>query len=200
MQRGSRDYTGQDDEHFLGAAIMKSNIRTAMGLVLTLGVVGSAALPLQAQTSVSRAPQSVISANPFGVLFGLFNAEYERVVSKSATAGFGGSTFPSGGDNYINADVFWRFYPEGTPLEGWAFGAKAGVTRFSANSDVDGTKETSTFFGAGFDVNRSWIMGPSENFYVGIGFGLKRIYVGNSETLSLKFVPTFRIVNIGIAF
>lgn len=30
------------------------------------------------------------------------------------------------------AAAFWRYYGEGRPLDGWAFGIKAGVTRVSA--------------------------------------------------------------------
>ena len=37
-------------------------------------------------------------------------------------------------------------------------------------------------FGLGFDVNRSWLLGAQDNFYVGAGFGLKRLYgTGDSE-------------------
>jgi hypothetical protein len=141
------------------------------------------------QQQVGMPHRQVISANPFGLLLELFNAEYERVVSQSSTAGFGGSTFLSDDVRYVNADVFWRFYPQGDPLDGWAFGAKVGITA------VDG----SNFFGYGFDANRSWLLGPNSNFYVGVGFGLKRLY-GNTDDLELRVIPTFRIVNVGIAF
>lgn len=94
------------------------------------------------------------------------------------------------GDDYVNADVFWRFYPTGNPLDGWAFGAKAGITAVSDNA----------YFGFGFDVNRSWVLGRQNNFYVGVGFGLKRL-VGTSDDIDVVgYIPTIRIVNVGIAF
>jgi hypothetical protein len=93
-------------------------------------------------------------------------------------------------DRYVNADVFWRFYPTGSPLEGWAFGAKAGITNVS-----DGT-----YFGFGFDVNHSWVLGRDDNFYVGIGFGLKRLFGSPEDEFGLNFIPTIRIVNIGVVF
>src|SRR5690606_38850798 len=101
--------------------------RTRALVVLALaGVLGSAApAGLHGQQA---GHQQVISANPFGLLLEFFNAEYERIVSESATAGVGGSTFSADDDRYVNADVFWRFYPGGEPLDGWAFGAKAGIT------------------------------------------------------------------------
>jgi hypothetical protein len=133
----------------------------------------------------------VISANPFGLLLDLFNAEYERAVSPTTTAGLGGSAYFGSSDNYVNTDVFWRYYPSGTPLSGWAFGIKAGLTV---------VVDEGTFLGAGFDINRSWLLGQEEEFYVGLGFGLKRIYVSSDSDTSLEYVPTFRIINVGYAF
>jgi hypothetical protein len=150
-------------------------------------VVAGTALPASAQQA---GHQQVISANPFGLLLEWFNAEYERIVSESATAGVGGSYFSSDEDEYVNGDVFFRFYPQGDPLDGWAFGAKIGVTN---------VPDSGTYFGYGFDVNRSWLLGRNNNFYVGVGFGLKRL-LGAGDDVDLKFIPTFRIVNIGIAF
>lgn len=148
----------------------------------------SAPASVHAQTA-SGERQQVISANPFGLLLDIFNAEYERKVSESATAGFGGSYF-SRDDQYVNADVFYRFYPNGTPLDGWAFGVKAGMTKIT---------DESTYFGYGFDVNRSWVLGKNQNFYAGLGFGLKRLVRGD-DSFGLRYIPTFRIVNVGIAF
>ena len=145
-----------------------------------------------APTAVQSTPPThnqVLSANPFGVLLGLFNAEFERKVSKSATAGIGGSFFEDGDDDYSNADVFFRYYPSGRPMDGWAFGIKAGVTSVDADS----------YFGFGFDANWSWLLGQNDNFYLGAGFGLKRLF-GTADTDYVKFIPTVRLVNIGIAF
>lgn len=138
--------------------------------------------------------QQVVSANPFGILFEFFNAEYERVVNESWTMGFGGSFLSTDDESYLNADVFARFYMTGVPLEGWAFGLKAGLTN---------VPDQGTYPGFGFDFNRSWLLGRSDNFYLGVGFGLKRLFgVGEEEEYDdlLRFIPTFRIVNVGIAF
>jgi hypothetical protein len=158
----------------------------AVGLSATGGVRTARAQ----ENAAPPTTRQVVSANPFGLLLEFFNAEYERTVSQSSTGGFGGSFFSSGDDDYFNADAFWRFYPSGVPLDGWAFGVKAGVTNVG-----DGT-----FFGAGFDVNRSWLLGVNDNFYVGIGFGLKRLVGAGDADLGLEVIPTLRIVNVGIAF
>ena len=184
-------------------------------------IFGFSKLPLNAQQSTESGKQQVFSANPFGLILELFNAEYERVISGTSTIGFGGSTlkndhdiypeppilgtdefgFPiydwanepdpiTETDRYINFDVFWRFYPSGNPLVGWAFGAKLGIT--SVNDQ--------THLGYGFDLNRSWILGPEENFYVGLGFGLKRL-IGTTEADDLiPVIPTIRIANVGFVF
>ncbi|HEY0304702.1 MAG TPA: DUF3575 domain-containing protein [Longimicrobiales bacterium] len=173
---------------------MKIGYRT--GLILAFACL--LAVPAHAQEA--PAPyKNVISANPFGLLLTWFNAEYERVVGESSTIGVGGSTFEDGDDDvvdedtrYVNADVFYRFYPSGRPLDGWAFGVKAGIT------DVT---DAGTYAGFGFDVNRSWLLGKRDNFYVGIGFGLKRLIgVQDEDAVDLEFIPTIRIVNVGIAF
>jgi len=121
----------------------------------------------------------------------LFNVEYERVIGESTTAGIGGSTYFGDSDNYLNTDVFWRYYPQGNPLNGWTFGVKVGLTRVGSDG---------TFFGAGFDINRSWVMGKKNNFYVGAGFGLKRMYVSNNASFDLEYIPTFRLFNVGRVF
>jgi hypothetical protein len=173
---------------------MKLDVRAAA--VVAALAVGSVTT---AQAQEAPAPyRNVISANPFGLLLEFFNIEYERVLAETFTGGVGGSMFPGDEDadstdsgNYVNVDVFWRFYPSGRPLDGWAFGAKIGLTRLP--SDV-------TRFGFGFDANRSWLLGKNDNFYVGVGFGLKRLLGVSDEDDSLEFIPTIRLVNIGVAF
>jgi hypothetical protein len=173
---------------------MSRIVRRTLAFVAAAVMIGGSAMPAHAQNP-SPQRMNVISANPFGLLLELFNGEYERVVSESATAGVGGSYFSQDEFDYVNADVFFRFYPTGRPLDGWAFGAKLGLT------DIN---DVGTYFGYGFDVNRSWLLGRNENFYVGVGIGLKRLVgVSDEDDPSgdvLKFIPTIRIVNIGIAF
>jgi hypothetical protein len=167
-------------------------------------VFGAVAALLIASPAAAQgtSPQNVISVNPFGILLEWFNLEYERVISESSTIGIGGSTFSTDeedefgndiGDDerYLNADVFYRFYPSGRPLDGWMFGVKAGMTRVT---------DVGTYAGVGFDVNRSWLLGKRDNFYVGLGFGLKRLFGTDEADELVPVIPTFRIINVGIAF
>lgn len=163
-----------------------------VGVWSVLLMLGSGVVPIaQAQPVAPSSYQQVISANPFGLLLDLFNAEYERIVTESSTAGLGGSAYFRTEDDYVNADVFWRYYPQGDTLDGLALGAKVGVTKVG---------DEGTFFGAGFDVNYSWLLGRSDNFYLGLGLGLKRMYVSTDASFDLRYIPTFRIVNVGYVF
>ena len=148
--------------------------------------------PFQPQPadSIARAHDVAISANPFGLLLELFNAEVEVALSNYTTAGIGGSTYNGSDDDYINGDLFVRYYPQGEVYDGWAFGVKLGVT----NLPDDGS-----YFGLGFDANRSWLLGRNDAFYVGIGFGLKRLY-GVPEDVEPTLIPTIRLINVGVAF
>ncbi len=135
--------------------------------------------------------ENVISANPFGILLEWFNAEYERVITESSTLGIGGSWVTLDDADYKNADLFWRFYLQDQVLEGWMFGSKVGLTSVTGEG---------TYFGIGFDFNRSWLMGRNDNFYVGVGFGLKRLFGVGDDYDDLTFIPTIRLVNVGVAF
>lgn len=162
-------------------------------LVIALGAAAApAALP--AQDPPAPQYRQVLSANPFGLLLEFFNAEYERRVSDTATMGVGGSTIVSSDEQYVNADVFYRYYPGARAPEGWAFGAKLGLTH---------VPDSGTYPGIGFDVNHSWLLGKNQNFYVGLGFGLKRLLGVKEDDFVddiLEFIPTLRIVNVGFAF
>ncbi|MEX2572523.1 MAG: hypothetical protein WD737_14580 [Gemmatimonadota bacterium] len=163
-----------------------------VGLLVGLCWIAVSAAPaVSGQETDGPRYQQVVSANPFGILLEVFNAEYERVINESATAGFGGSYLSLDDDDYLNADVFWRFYVGSRPLEGWAFGAKMGVTN---------VPDSGSFFGVGFDANHSWLLGNRDNFYVGLGFGLKRLFGAGDEAFDLQVIPTIRVINVGIAF
>ena len=206
-------------------------------VALAILIFGLSGLPLNAQQSEEFQPRNVISANPIGLLINTFNGEFERVISPTSTIGFGGSTSSYENETYIgedvdgvasesvyeyadiqyvNFDVFYRYYPGSSRTRtykapiGWAFGIKAGVTSVDGAGVGDGT-----YIGYGFDVNRSWVLGPNENFYIGLGFGLKRLVGvpkvdtswGRESALAGKIpwiggdlYSTIRVINVGFVF
>ncbi|HUG39229.1 MAG TPA: hypothetical protein VMM12_02030 [Longimicrobiales bacterium] len=181
---------------------MHWNVRPVLAAGL-VSLLAAWAAPAQAQDS-GHGYRQVLSANPFGLLLKFFNAEYERALTESTTIGIGGSfgtnedvdefTGETEESTWFNGDVFWRFYPSGSHFEGWNFGVKAGLTHQEGWSQEPGTN-----FGLGFDANRSWLLGKNNNFYVGVGFGLKRLF-GEVPDGGLEIVPTIRVVNVGFAF
>tara|TARA_B100000809_G_scaffold51379_1_gene46602 strand:- start:501 stop:1139 length:639 start_codon:yes stop_codon:yes gene_type:complete len=202
-------------------------------VALAILIFGLSGLPLNAQQSEEFQPRNVISANPIGLLINTFNGEFERVISPTSTIGFGGSTssyenqtYSDAGEQnsqpiwediqYVNFDVFYRFYPGSNRTRtyrapiGWAFGIKAGVTSVDGAGVGDGT-----YIGYGFDVNRSWVLGPNENFYIGLGFGLKRlvgvpkvdtdwgresVLAGKIPWIGGDLYSTIRVINVGFVF
>jgi len=149
--------------------------------------------PTTASAQSSGGPTQSINGNPFGVLLGWFNAEYERKVTDSAAVVVGGSYWDADGDNeaYMNGDVMVRYFPQQRALRGFYVGTKVGLTR---------TESARTRFGIGVDAGYQWTLGPDGRFYLATGFGLKRLFGKSDDWYAPDVVPTFRIVNVGIAF
>ena len=142
-----------------------------------------------APTAASSGPTQVVTANPFGLLIGWFNGEYQRKLNDSFSLGVGGSVFDLEDENYVNGDVFVRFFPGGRVFEGFSVSAKAGPTRMRDNG---------TGLGVGVDIDWNWLLGREKRYAVIFGFGLKRI-VTSRDRVDIA-PPTLHIVNLGFAF
>lgn len=174
-------------------------VRTACQSLLVAVVVLCPALatpgwtqPMPAAAlSASTSPSQVISGNPFGFVIDLVNGEYERRAGNTVSVGAGASRgnwgAPSGRD-YVNGDIFVRYYPGGRVFEGRSFGIKAGMTRFPGSGRLH--------LGVGVDANQTWMLGP--HFALSTGFGLKRL-IGMDAHEGPRIIPTLRF-NVGVAF
>jgi uncharacterized protein DUF3575 len=162
----------------------------------------------QADTTQSaQLRRNVISANPFGLLGGWFNAEYERMVSHASSVGIHLSrlTLPADyedeDDSYSTGRVFWRYYPSGA-FRGFLFSVHVGVTRQKENvfdeASMMGVVAERTRLGTGFDLGYSWLMGSRRNFYFSPGLGGERLY-GQEDDGVPRIVPILRL-NVGFAF
>lgn len=56
--------------------------------------------------------EQTVSANPFGLLFGWFNAEYERKLTPATTWGVSGSMLDVDTFEYRTANALLRYYPQ----------------------------------------------------------------------------------------
>jgi hypothetical protein len=156
-----------------------------------------AASPSFAQdgTRVPVPHNQVLSANPFGLMFNWFNADYERKINESSTWGVSGSFFSFGGDDadYVNVQAAYRYYPQGAALSGFYLGGKGGLHHVGIDT------ESGRFFGLGFELGYNWLLGAKKNVSIGMGAGATRLFGGGLDGATLT-IPTVRLVNVGIAF
>jgi hypothetical protein len=178
-----------------------------------------AAAPLTAVPQAARAQSGAasqpyaqtISINPLGLPFGIFSAEYERVVSGGLTVGVGG-TYASGfyeDDDEEDARDAWvegklLYYPNETPLRGFSVGLTLGYH----NARNDG----SSLFGPGGTVRSegaptvgvlldyNWLIGPRKRFLIGTGIGARRVLKNVDSNSPLSQVYPDGRLQIGIAY
>jgi hypothetical protein len=151
----------------------------------------------QAEDPVPVPHNQTVSANPFGLVFGWFNAEYERKLTPATTWGVSGSMFDIDVFEYRNANALLRYYPQGAALKGFFLGGRAGV--YHVAHDDDDIDNEASFFGAGFELGYTWLMGRDQRVGVSLGAGANRLFGSDLDGASLT-IPTVRIVNVGIAF
>jgi hypothetical protein len=192
----------------------------------TLHVIALAVLipaSASAQTGATKEPvpyNQVLSTNPFGLIVKWVNIEFERKVSPAVTVGASASYF--GEDNLTEAgfattSALARWYPQGAALDGFYLGGRLGAFRFETHQydyspyptgQPNQTSAARPIYrehtrvvpGAGIEIGYNWLLGPKQNINVGIGFGLTRTF-GNEGGYDFPDVlPTFRLINIGIAF
>ena len=134
-----------------------------------------------------------VSANPFGLMFKWFNAEYERKLTNSVTIGASGSNFGLAGADLQRLNALFRYYPQGAALTGVYLGGRGGVARVA-----DGG-ESAHAFAAGVEIGYSWLFGSKRNVGLSIGAGVDRLFGGDLNSFDIVW-PNIRLVNVGIAF
>ena len=164
-------------------------------LLLTVAIFGASASALFAQdgTRTPVAHNQTVSANPFGLMFKWFNAEYERKLTNSITIGASGSTFASDVADLQRLNAIFRYYPQGAALTGVYLGARGGVARVSNDT------ESARAFATGIEVGYSWLFGSKRNVGLSIGAGVDRLFGGDLNDFDIVW-PNIRLVNVGIAF
>jgi hypothetical protein len=180
------------------------SLREVLVVIFALTFVGVPSLSAQRASSSLPHP-NVIFTNPFGPIFEMFTAEYERRLNPSVSFGLSGTYWAGKLDddfrqNSLNARV--RFYPYEMTPRGFSIGVALGVTRIrdtpescSSPDPCPPRKTTNPSFGV--ELAHNWYMGPSQRFVLGSGFGIKRLFgetAGDTDIL-----PMFRL-NIGYAF
>ena len=151
------------------------------------------------QEAVPPERDNVVSLNPFLLLATWFNVEYERRLGPTFTAGVRGSHVRFGWNDdddefrYDNGRLFGRYYPR-EAFRGFFVGMDTGITR--VDDDAGGTD---TAYAIGFELGYNWLLGSDRRLYLSLGTGADRLFGSDLEDAA-GFLPTARLVNIGIAF
>jgi hypothetical protein len=170
-------------------------------------IIAAAVLPFAAASGQSVAtPHNVLSIQPINAVFTAYSAEYERQLGGASTFGVGGTFFDAGdaGDKltYKSGDVKLRYYPEGTALMGFSFGATGGFSSVTGTDNTSGNETTVSGPTLGFLLEYQWLMGVQRNVAVALGAGAKAVFVKDTDFSNDSFsarYPTVR-VSIGYAF
>jgi hypothetical protein len=163
------------------------------------------ASPAAAQVSGTLTPtdhKNSISTAPISDIMGFVNAEYQRKINETATFGISAGTFELDNDDFANAMVFGRYYPQGAALTGFFVGGRAGVHRVTEYSfdhvNRAGRSVRRARPAIGIDVGYDWLLGTQRRFYIGLGAGGVRL-LGGKDSYNLDAYPTARL-NVGFAF
>jgi hypothetical protein len=163
-------------------------------IVFTVFAANATVASAQEGTRTPVVHKQVLSANPFGLMFEWFNADYERKINESNTWGASASFLSLGGDSdYVNAQLAYHYYPQGAALTGFYLGGRGGIHHV----ETDG--EDGRFFGIGFELGYNWLLGAKRRVSIGLGAGATRLFGADLDGASLT-IPTVRLVNVGIAF
>ena len=94
----------------------------ALPLVACAATMLLASAPAAAQSTEGTKPavshQQIVSANPFGLMLGWWNVEFERKLTPSSTWGANTSFLTLKGIDYASVNALYRYYPQRAALTG----------------------------------------------------------------------------------
>src|SRR5688500_4077516 len=140
-------------------AFMRTMNRKLSCVVVAMMCVSA---PAFAQAPPPVPHDQVVSANPFGLLAGWFNAEYERRLTPLMTWGVSGSMFDFDDFEYRSGSVLIRFYPQERALERFFLGLRGGVIHVGNDGVADPAEDDATFGSIGFELGYTWLLGQRE--------------------------------------
>jgi len=176
-------------------------LKRVLSVLFSTLVVSSTAFAQDAtKTPVDH--KNSLSTAPISDLLGFINAEYQRKINESVTLGISAGIFELDDDDFSNAMVLARYYPQGAALTGFFVGARAGIHRVSEYEFVPERFESRrvhrTRPAIGIDVGYDWLLGARRKFHIGAGAGGVRL-LGDTGAFDLDAYPTARL-NVGFAF
>ncbi|MEO8577643.1 MAG: DUF3575 domain-containing protein [Gemmatimonadales bacterium] len=139
---------------------------------------------------------NLISANPIGLLFQWYNAEFEHAVAPTVSLAVAASSYDFDNARYGSVDGIVRYYPAARAVKGFSIGASVGFIDINEDpcefcSDDSGSSAT-----VGVRADYVWIIGRDQHFSAQAGVGAKRLF---NNDLGTEGVPIGRL-SIGWAW
>lgn len=193
--------------------LRRSFSRAGFTCALLFGAA-SVAAPSPAQLlaqSAATTPQRTVTVNPFFLLAGWIQADYEQRINPTISLGGLVDYIEFDGRRYTSFEAKGRLYPSEKAMRGLSIGFAVGVTRVRFDSQdcyfdvVGGTcqslvKKTTTSPTIGVDLGYQWLLGSSGRTAVAVGFGGRRLLASKASLLNTdRVMPTYRL-GVGYAW
>lgn len=139
---------------------------------------------------------NLISANPIGLLFQWYNAEYEHALLPTVSLAVAGSSYDFEDATYASVDGIARYYPAGRALRGFSLGGSVGFIDINEDNCFGCGDQSGSSATIGVRADYVWILGRDQHFSAAAGIGAKRLL---SNDLGTEGVPIGRL-SIGWAW
>ena len=150
--------------------------------------------------------QQILSASPLFIPLGNFSAEYERRLGVRRITVAVNGTYNATSQLYPRKDRWVQgrlmYYPSGTALDGVAVGLTVGAHRAERRYGEDPARVRTSDAGAtlGAMATYNYFYGPQRRFFVGPGFGVKRVLKNLAADSPLSQTYFEGRAALGIAF
>ena len=167
-------------------------IRLAVTALAFVAIASPALAQSVNGTRSGLARQNLISANPIGLLFEWYNAEFERAASPTVSLAAAASSYNFDDATYASVDGIVRYYPGARALKGFSIGASVGYIDIDEDEDectfcTDDSGSSATL---GVRADYVWILGRDQHLTAAAGIGAKRLF---NNDLGTEGVPIGRL-------
>jgi len=150
----------------------------------------------------SESRSRVFAINPLGIPFEIVSVEFEAALHDAFTLAGNFSYFSPDEFTRSSFEVKGRLYPNEQAPRGFSVGVGLGAVNTRENTGFNGvvTKQDKTDPSIGVYIDYNWLLGKSDRFFVGSGFGAKRILGDDDDFDDAPFVYGTARFLIGVAF
>ena len=146
--------------------------------------------------------RNAFSINPLGIPFEIVSIEFESALHDAFTLAGNFSYFSPDDFTRSSLEVKGRLYPNERAPHGFSVGVGLGGVNTRENVTVNEVEELrdNTAAALGVYVDYNWLLGRSNRFLVGAGFGAKRILADRDDFDDAPRVYGTARFLIGVAF